>query len=586
MKNFGFVFVLLLSGACTASNVFAADANNTAAAEVTKPQPLKGFSFKALQQVPVLNGGRLKPFDEYARESILTVTGGRSYENWKPSELILSWILEVKTWGKVPLIKINREEVKKQLLLPLDRSRFSVEELMMNPAFLQYAELDQSGGGQVVDGGVSSVTNKKDPRQQELQQTISRVSFFLSLARGENLFVTPKPEPAVWGTLAEGMKTPSPQSESFHRMLKAYLDQDANEFSKQSNALLDSTIQAIPGYQDQAWKIKAEVIYNQFRPFLQAMIFYLIAGILWMFAAPRTLAVTTTGMASKSFSFGVLARLMAKVFTIIGFAVHTIGFALRSLIAGRPPVSNMYESVIWVCFGVLIFAFILYARFRNKIILATATLSAGLVLFAADSAPVIMDPTIHPLVAVLRSNYWLTVHVLTITLSYAAFMLAAGIANVNLFQFVLVSRKGASMESSQKITNLNQLAYRSLQMGTVLLAAGTILGGVWADASWGRFWGWDPKEVWALIALLTYMAVLHGRFTGWIGVFTFPIATAMSFATVVMSWYGVNFILGTGKHSYGFSSGGQGIVGSLILVQLAYCLWVWMLHKRTSNAAA
>src|SRR5690606_11379077 len=115
-----------------------------------------------------------------------------------------------------------------------------------------------------------------------------------------------------------------------------------------------------------------------------------------------------------------------------------------------------------------------------------------------------------PLVPVLRSNFWLTVHVLTITLSYGAFTLALGIANIALGFYLLKPK------AKEKIDRLNFFTYRAIQIGVVLLAAGTLLGGVWANESWGRFWGWDPKEVWALIALLGYLALLHGRFVGWV----------------------------------------------------------------------
>jgi ABC-type transport system involved in cytochrome c biogenesis permease subunit len=159
-------------------------------------------------------------------------------------------------------------------------------------------------------------------------------------------------------------------------------------------------------------------------------------------------------------------------------------------------------------------------------------------------------------------------------------MLAMGISNVSLFQFLKVAKEGESSSLSQRIASLNQLSYRALMFGTVLLAAGTILGGIWADYSWGRFWGWDPKEVWALIALLAYMAVLHGRYAGWVGRFAFPLWTVICFSTVVMAWYGVNFVLGAGLHSYGFSTGGQAAVATFLLLQTLYCCAVaWVVKK-------
>ena len=113
----------------------------------------------------------------------------------------------------------------------------------------------------------------------------------------------------------------------------------------------------------------------------------------------------------------------------------------------------------------------------------------------------------------------------------------------------------------------------------VLIAAGTILGGIWADYSWGRFWGWDPKEVWALIVLLSYVVILHARFTGWIQHFGFAAWTVLSFLSVLMAWYGVNFVLGVGLHSYGFSTGGRGAVAIFVAVQVVYVAAITAIKK-------
>jgi ABC-type transport system involved in cytochrome c biogenesis permease subunit len=186
-------------------------------------------------------------------------------------------------------------------------------------------------------------------------------------------------------------------------------------------------------------------------------------------------------------------------------------------------------------------------------------------LILADSVPSILNPTIAPLVPVLRNNYWLTVHVLTITLSYAAFALALGVGHVSMGYYLFKPHE------TEKINRLNYFLYRSIQVGVVLLAAGTILGGVWANASWGRFWGWDPKEVWALIALLGYLSILHGRYAGWIKGFGLAVGSIVAFLLVMMAWYGVNFILGVGLHSYGFSSGGATMMVIFVGLEL---LWV------------
>ncbi len=164
----------------------------------------------------------------------------------------------------------------------------------------------------------------------------------------------------------------------------------------------------------------------------------------------------------------------------------------------------------------------------------------------------------------LRNNFWLVTHVMTITLSYAAFALALGIANITLGYYLVRSGTG------ETIAALSRFTYQALQVGVLLLAAGTILGGVWADYSWGRFWGWDPKEVWALIALLGYLAVLHARYVGWVGHFGLAALSVACFSLVVVAWYGVNFVMGAGLHSYGFGGGGEGYVGSVLAAQFLY----------------
>ncbi len=132
------------------------------------------------------------------------------------------------------------------------------------------------------------------------------------------------------------------------------------------------------------------------------------------------------------------------------------------------------------------------------------------------------------------------------------------------------------MNTAAKIKPLSTFIYRAMQVGVLLVAAGTILGGVWADYSWGRFWGWDPKEVWALIVLLVYLVPLHGRFAGWVNTFGLVASSVVCFMSVMMAWYGVNFVLGVGLHSYGFVEGGsQGVVMTAIAAVCAVVGGAW-----------
>lgn len=187
-----------------------------------------------------------------------------------------------------------------------------------------------------------------------------------------------------------------------------------------------------------------------------------------------------------------------------------------------------------------------------------------------------------PLQPVLRDNFWLTIHVLTIVSSYAAGALAWGLGLLSLGYYLLGRyRPGGVGRPSQPPAACAELAgfiYKAMQVAVMLLAAGTILGGLWADVSWGRFWGWDPKEVWALVSLLAYLVVLHGRYAGWIGNFGLAAGAVVGAAVIGMSWYGVNFLLGAGLHSYGFGQGGQTeffIFLALNVALLAAAAWRW-----------
>ena len=215
------------------------------------------------------------------------------------------------------------------------------------------------------------------------------------------------------------------------------------------------------------------------------------------------------------------------------------------------------------------FSALIYKFQKNKLLLLCSALISILCLILTDFAPSVLDSSLHPLEPVLRDNFWLTTHVLVIVISYSAFFLAFALADVLLFYF-LVDEKKFSAEIRQGTESI----YRAIQIGVVLLAAGTILGGVWADYSWGRFWGWDPKETWAFITLLGYLALLHARLVGWAKPFMMSVGSVLAFSLVVMAWYGVNFWLGAGLHSYGFGAGGVEYVSGFIALHFIYVAYV------------
>lgn len=197
--------------------------------------------------------------------------------------------------------------------------------------------------------------------------------------------------------------------------------------------------------------------------------------------------------------------------------------------------------MLWLAFVAVLLAIIFEAIYRVRYFGLCASILAAVTLLLADHLP--LDPSISPVVAVLRSNLWLTVHVLTIVASYGALALGVIMAHIYAGMYLVHGR------GHEGLRPLDTWVYRSLQVGIVLLAAGIMLGAVWANASWGRYWGWDPKETWALVTLLWYIAMLHGRFSGWIRGAGFALATIAGFFFLLMTYYGVSFYL-VGLHSY------------------------------------
>lgn len=273
----------------------------------------------------------------------------------------------------------------------------------------------------------------------------------------------------------------------------------------------------------------------------------------------------TWAMIISILAMGLLIGLKNKIpgltLTIISIGMQITSMTLRVMISGRAPVTNMYETVMFSGLGALVLALIITA-YRKEFAFVIAGLAYNVLsLMMMRFAEGMLDEGISPLVPVLRDNFWLSTHVTTIILSYAALALSWLLANA------ILIRASFFNVSKEEYRYQVDLIYSAIKYGVILLAAGIILGGVWADYSWGRFWGWDPKETWSLIVLLVYMAILHGKYTNWVTPKVFVLTTAGAFMSVMMAWFGVNYILASGLHSYGFSEGGAIFLGTFFLIQ-------------------
>ncbi|MBT9583322.1 cytochrome c biogenesis protein CcsA [bacterium] len=509
-------------------------------AQEAPPAYLDRFRHLAVQQ-----GGRLKPFDTFALESVRYITGKVEFEKRDPVVTMLQWWALNEKVVDLPVIEFRNKEWLKRLGLSVDQRYYKASELNKNPELVKIREqLHQLKPG-----------DKVPQRLVPISELISKMATLEMLARGADWSMVPSPHALTdpWGSLydLEGETPPElgaarQASARFRVALQQHTGEDA------AVGELAQSLQALGPYPDPS-ALAREVHYNHFHPFRKAWMLYLFS-LVCLFLTTRGTSLYWLGVAGAAG----------------GWTLHAYGFYLRCSIGGRPPVTNMYESVIWVGFGAVTFALIFELLYRARSYLMAACSGAVICLALADQLPAVLDPSIRPLMPVLRSNFWLTIHVLTITLGYAAFLLSMGLGHMVLWKHL------RGPDQKEELSALHLALYKSIQVGVILLAAGTFLGGVWANYSWGRFWGWDPKEVWALIALLGYLAILHARFTGWVGHFGIACWSVLAFQGVLMAWYGVNFVLGAGLHSYGFGNGGVqyvAVYSALEVLFVAYTAW-------------
>jgi ABC-type transport system involved in cytochrome c biogenesis permease subunit len=496
------------------------------------------LDFKPLETMPVQEGGRKKPYLVFADESLLGLTGKTSLtldgQRQSSQQIITGLWLTPGKWGAQPLILISNKPLKEASGLDPARKWFSRDELAGSAKFLALLQKMESARRMAKDGKLTGM-------DKAVGDVAQRVAEFEALRSGAPFRVAANPAGAgaQWFPLLD-------DDAALSALRSAYVANNDAAFAQAAAALRTNLATHAPQFQPPAWKLDLETTYQKVHPFRWAWILYLIAGI--------TLAATSISGRRAGYT-------IAWVLAGIGLLLQIAGFVTRVVIAGRPPVSNMYESIIWVSFGAILIALIFEAIYRGRYFLLGASFAVVLPLVLADTQPLALNSSIEPLQPILQSNFWLSTHVLIITLSYAAFLLALGVGHLPL-GMVLLGRKPPAA--------LYNYIYRTLQVGVLLLATGTILGAIWANYSWGRFWDFDPKETWALTALLVYLFILHGRIAGAWGGFGLAVGAVLAFQTILMAWYGVNFVLGKGLHSYGFGTGGIGYAIAFITLEVLF----------------
>ncbi len=483
--------------------------------------------------------GRMKPVHTLSREVMRKLSRKESLYGLNADQIVLSMFANPQGWYHLPLIKLGTHEAIHR-------------ELSVAGDLATYAEFFTQSGSYKLQDAVSKAYGMEQADrgmyEKELMKVDERVNIMSMILSGSLFKIIPNPnDPAqAWASThvhAHGSapaETPQLASDFF----QAYRDALVRGMTSGDYAEADRLVGELKSFQQEKGgdivpsetKIHAEIFLNKLNIFTRLAGMYMILGVVLLFFL--FLSVFKPEIRLKN----VYRVLFALI--LIGFAFHTIGLGIRWYVSGRAPWSNGYESMIYIAWTTTL-AGLIFTRKSFGGLAATMVL-AGIILFVATLS--FLDPEITPLVPVLKS-YWLTIHVSMEAGSYGFLMLGAiiGILNLSLMIFLRESNKN---RVKRMVTEMSHISELTLIGGLFMVSIGTFLGGVWANESWGRYWGWDAKETWALVTILVYAFILHMRLIPKLkGLFAYNLATVFGLATVIMTYYGVNYYL-SGLHSY------------------------------------
>jgi ABC-type transport system involved in cytochrome c biogenesis permease subunit len=565
------------------------------------PSRDKDFQTSQFGKLPVMLNGRLQPLDSVARNSLLVIRTKQNalLDNGKSLPAI-DWLLEVFAKPEVAntrkIFRIDNPELLDLLKLPREEKYFSFNQFVNSLPDLQ-KEAQRIGGIEEkqrgsFERGVMKLGNavwiydrlKNSVKPEEIHdfaadiadyETVLKPGLAALQAREAGrpadealltklnqhfehyrsitnvayplLIPIPGKSQAEWETMPASLMLSlkdgeiAPATRAYARMCAAFHDNKPEEFNKALTSF--QTWLEQNNFQPQVKKAGLEFFFNHFEPYYKALSLYVLIFLLACFS---WLWIPQSGK-DNSLAANWL-RCSALYIMVLALAVHTIGLVLRIIIEGHPPVTNLYTSAIFIGYGTALLGLILERIFRDGIgLVAGSTLGFGSLIIAHHlglTSPT--GETIETLRAVLISNFWLTTHVLTIAIGYAATFFAGFLAIIYLVRGLFTP----SLDKASSET-LTRMVYGIVCFATLFSFIGTVTGGIWADQSWGRFWGWDVKENGALLIVLWNASILHARWSGMIkgrGLMNMAI-----FGNIVtsFSWFGVN-MLGVGLHSYGF----------------------------------
>lgn len=485
-------------------------------------------------------GGRVKPINTLSSELLRKVSGSTSYMNQNPDQVFLGMITYPEYWQKLPMIKAKHPQIHE--ILKTGEPRI---------AFIDVFDLNSGHNIYLLSEYVNAAYQKKPAERNTFDTEIirldERINLCFQVYNGNLLRIFPRPnDPAfTWYSPVELAGQFSGSDSVFvHSILPLFLQSLSGKATGEPAVSQEEALAAMHNFQAKygkeiippAYKVSLEIFYNRIQVFDRLGSAYGLTGFI-------LLLVVFVTIFFPSFKTKPFIRI-ATGFMVAFFVVHMAGLVTRWIISGHAPWSNAYESMVYISFATVA-AGLAFAR-KSAMALPVTALLAWLILFVAHLNW--MDPQITNLVPVLKS-YWLLIHVAIITASYGFLAMGALMALLNLVLMISQTRSNIP-QTGRMINELTLVIEMTLIIGLYMLTIGTFLGGVWANESWGRYWGWDPKETWALVSILVYAFVAHMRLIpGLKGNYVFNIFALLAFSCIIMTYFGVNYYL-SGLHSY------------------------------------
>ena len=479
--------------------------------------------------------GRTKPLFTLSNDILRKVTRENKFEGLTSMQVFLGLYLDFNNWKDVPMISVSNKDLQSKLGI---RGKLA--------SFSNLVNLDSNGSYKIseeVNNAYSKAPGERSKMDKEVMKIDERVNIVYMIYKGDFLKLFPlKDGTHDWGSPQDALQKAVSKEDSLY--LKNIIPVFADALQTNNIAATRQVTESISGYQSRfaeydlpsKSKTNAELLYYKLSIFERLFPFYATVGLIMLIGL---ITMVIRGRKETSLFVKVLGWLL-----FAGFLFHTFGLGLRWYIAGHSPMSNGYESMIFISWVTLLAGFI-FSRKSAFALSATAVLASMTLMVAHLS---FMDPEITNLVPVLKS-YWLTLHVSVITGSYGFLGLGAILGLITMILLALSNDKNRE-RIANTIDELTVINFKTLILGLYFLTIGTFLGAVWANESWGRYWGWDPKETWSLITIIIYSIVIHSRMIpGMKDIFTFNLISLFAFSSVLMTYFGVNYYL-SGLHSY------------------------------------